>query len=188
MPSHTLRLGPQLPPIPALIAAGSLRRRASNPGTREVGVHDRASAAAERRLFLIEDNPGDVDLVRQALGALPYPVRIDAAGDGIEAVAKLRQAAQRGTVPDAIFLDLNLPGMSGHAVLAWLKSVPSLRGVPVVVLTSSSAKTDNDRSHEFGANDFVTKLLDVYEYFSALQATARVWLESPGLAKRPPRG
>jgi CheY-like chemotaxis protein len=171
-----------------MLAAASPPRRGSKPRTREVGDHHRASAAAERRLFLIEDNPGDVDLVRQALSALPYPVRVVAAGDGNEAIAELRQAAQRGSVPDVIFLDLNLPGLSGHAVLAWLKSDPSLRDVPVVVLTSSSAKNDNDRSYELGANDFVTKPLDVYNYFSALQATARLWFESPGVAKRPPRG
>jgi CheY-like chemotaxis protein len=174
------------PLVPALIAAGPKRRSPAERGAQWVGDDASTSAARERRLFVIEDNAGDVDLVREALDALPFNVDVSAAHDGEQAVTKLRELAQRGTVPHVIFLDLNLPRMSGQEVLAQLKMDPVLRGVPVVVLTSSSAEKDRDELYALHADEFVTKPSDVYAYFSTIQATVRRWLECPGRAKRRP--
>lgn len=177
MPSVALPLGCRLPPLPALIAAGPPGPRSSKPSARGGGECASTRAGAERRVFLVEDNAADVDLVRDALAALPFKVDVSAAYDGEQALVALREAAQRGILPDVIFLDLNLPRMSGHEVLAQLNTVSALRDVPVVVLTSSSADDESGRTSAVHADEFVTKPMDVNEHFRVIQATARRWLQ-----------
>jgi two-component system, chemotaxis family, response regulator Rcp1 len=163
-----------LVPLPVLLASEphgrppvKERSRGSDP------VRD--GGDADRQLFLIEDNAADVELVREALGGLPFAVGVSTAGDGEQALDILRDAANRGALPNVIFLDLNLPRMNGLEVLAQLKRHPVLRGVPVVVLTSSSAAKDTDPSHALRADEFVTKPIDVDEYFATVRATALHW-------------
>jgi two-component system, chemotaxis family, response regulator Rcp1 len=172
--SVALPLGTLVDPHRALLAAAALGRGSSKRGAREASACD--TGCGTPRLFLVEDNAADVDLVRDALSALPFKVDVSSAIDGEEALVVLREAAQRGVLPDVIFLDLNLPRMSGHAVLAQLRTIPALRDVPVVVLTSSSASAESDGSSALHADDFVTKPMDVYEYFRVVQAAARRWL------------
>jgi CheY-like chemotaxis protein len=164
-----------------MVLANHTRRPSEAPGERDGSEEAAAEKPTARRLFLVEDNAADVDLVREALGALPFQVDVSTAEDGEKALAALHAAARRGAVPDVILLDLNLPRMSGHDVLARLKTDPALCGVPVVVLTSSSAVRDSDGARALRADGFVTKPIDVNEYFRTIQATARRWLR-PGRA------
>ncbi len=107
------------------------------------------------RVMLVEDNPGDVDLVLEVLSASSPPHQITIAGDGVEALAKLNSTAE---LPDLVILDLNLPKKDGRELLRDLKTSERFRTIPVVVFSSSEADRDLRDAYDLHANCFVTKL------------------------------
>jgi chemotaxis family two-component system response regulator Rcp1 len=130
-------------------------------------------AAASRTLgvLLVEDDPGDVVIAEEALKAGNLPTQLDVVSDGVEAMAYLRHQGRyaRARRPDLILLDLNLPRMSGHEVLAELKSDPALRRIPVVVLSTSVAPQDVARSYDLHANVYVAKPVDFNEFADVIK-------------------
>src|ERR1700760_27760 len=100
-------------------------------------------------VLLVEDDPGDVLIAREAMAAGRLETTLEVVTDGVEAIAYLRQenGFRDARRPDLILLDLNLPRMSGHEVLAEVKSDPELRRIPVVVLTTSQTHEDIARSY-----------------------------------------
>jgi CheY-like chemotaxis protein len=120
-------------------------------------------------VLLVEDDPGDVVIAREALRAGRLESRLSVVSDGVEAMAYLRQEGDYADVerPDLILLDLNLPRKSGHEVLAEVKADPSLRKIPIVILSTSSAVEDVERSYELYANVFVTKPVD-FDHFTSV--------------------
>jgi CheY-like chemotaxis protein len=113
-------------------------------------------------LLLIEDDPGDVVMTREALSAAKVLHNLHVIDNGEAAVAFVRQQDPYGDAPrpDLIFLDLNLPRLDGREVLALLKADESLRQIPVVILTTSDAEEDIVRSYDLHANAYVTKPVD----------------------------
>jgi chemotaxis family two-component system response regulator Rcp1 len=130
--------------------------------------------AAVIRILLVEDNPGDAQLVRLALTEALPSARLSVAGDGEAALARLRE---EGDPPDLMLLDLNLPRLSGHEVLAAVRASEdaALRRLPVVVLSSSRAENDVARSYDLGASSYVAKPADVDALFSLVETLARYW-------------
>jgi CheY-like chemotaxis protein len=117
-------------------------------------------------VLLVEDDPGDVLIAREAMAAGQLSTKIDVVTDGVEAMSFLRRGdgfddAQR---PDLILLDLNLPRMSGHEVLAEVKQDPELRRIPVVVLTTSQAHEDIAKSYDLQASVHVSKPVDFDDF------------------------
>jgi len=104
------------------------------------GPHDTGTLSPRARFFMAEDNPGDVELMREAITEVGFEVNLEVAKDGAEAVALLLHADH--VLPDLISLNFNLPKMQGFEVLAVIKRTERLRNVPVVMLTSSDAQTD----------------------------------------------
>ena len=133
--------------------------------------------AARLRVLLVEDNPGDIDLVAEALRELPCDLSV--ALDGVTALEALRASAPGpgARTPDLILLDLNLPRMDGREVLASLKRDPALLHIPVVVLSSSRAERDLLDTYRMHANCFVTKPVDLERFLSSVAAVARFWFE-----------
>lgn len=125
-------------------------------------------AGGERPLgvLLVEDDPGDVLIAREALRAGGLNTQLEVVSDGVEALAYLRRQNGYATAtrPDLILLDLNLPRMSGHEVLAELKADESLRRIPVVVLSTSQSADDVARSYDLYANVYVPKPVDFHEF------------------------
>jgi CheY-like chemotaxis protein len=117
--------------------------------------------------LLVEDDPGDVMIAREALKESQLESRLTVVPDGDAALAYLRRENEyeAATRPDLILLDLNLPGRTGHEVLAEVKADSTLRKIPVVVLTTSGAPEDVARSYDLHANVFVTKPVD-FDHFS----------------------
>jgi two-component system, chemotaxis family, response regulator Rcp1 len=117
-------------------------------------------------VLLVEDDPGDVLIAREAMAAGKLSTDLSVVTDGVEAIAYLRR--QNGFAdaarPDLILLDLNLPRMSGHEVLAEVKNDPELRRIPVVVLTTSQAHEDIVRSYDLHASVHVSKPVDFDEF------------------------
>jgi CheY-like chemotaxis protein len=130
------------------------------------------------RILLVEDNPGDVDLIQEVLAQSEAKREITVAFDGVEALRCLRQ----GPRPDLILLDLNLPKKSGREVLGEIKSTEALQNIPVVVLTSSEAESDITDAYRLHANCYVTKPVDLEEFLMAVRSIERFWL---GFVKLP---
>jgi chemotaxis family two-component system response regulator Rcp1 len=133
-------------------------------------------------ILLVDDNPADIELTRDSLG----PFQIQAAKDGVEAIAFLRLRAEsaNATMPDLVFLDLNMPRKDGRAVLAEVKSDPRLRTIPIVVFTASRAFPDISKSYELGANCFVTKPATLPEFMAAVKSIEYFWLNAASLPQR----
>lgn len=107
------------------------------------------------KLLLVEDNLGDVELIREALASCGATTELIVARDGMEALAMMR--GTDGARPDLILLDLNLPRMDGRELLARLKSNPELSVIPVVIFTSSNAPQDVARAYALHANCYLVK-------------------------------
>ena len=113
-------------------------------------------------VLLVEDDPGDVLMTREAFEEHKVRNRLNVVSDGVDALAYLRteEPFQGAVRPDLILLDLNLPKRDGREVLAEIKNDSSLRQIPVVVLTTSQADEDVLRSYQLHANAYVTKPVD----------------------------
>jgi CheY-like chemotaxis protein len=122
-------------------------------------------------VLLVEDDPGDVLMTREALADSKLLNELAVASDGEEAIEYLRAAAETGTPkkPDLILLDLNLPRVDGREVLEFVKSHERLRRIPVVVLTTSSAEEDIVRSYDLHANAYITKPVDFEQFMSVVR-------------------
>jgi CheY-like chemotaxis protein len=110
-------------------------------------------------ILLVEDNPGDVRLTREAFRDVDPTIRLHVACDGTEAIAFLQRQGPHGRAPrpDMILLDLNMPKMDGREVLALIKADESLKLIPTVILTTSGAEGDILQSYRLQANSYLRK-------------------------------
>jgi two-component system, chemotaxis family, response regulator Rcp1 len=136
-------------------------------------------------ILLVEDNPGDARLTREALRDAKVRNNLHVAPDGVEALAFLRRQGKHTTVPkpDLILLDLNLPRKDGREVLEEIKQDDQLRHIPVVILTTSQAERDIAESYRLRANAYVTKPVDLEQFLNVVQAIEHFWLEIVKLSR-----
>jgi two-component system response regulator len=128
-------------------------------------------------ILLVEDNPGDVGLIRRALAHREPRTELHVASDGIEALDFLHQCGHGGAPPPHLILvDLNLPKMDGCELLKHIKQNTTLMSIPVIVLSSSQAEADVLRSYAHHANCYITKPLDLEEYLAVIGAVHHFWL------------
>jgi CheY-like chemotaxis protein len=130
-------------------------------------------------ILLVEDNPGDVRLTREALRDAKVRNNVQVAADGVEALALLRKEGvhARAPRPDLIFLDLNLPKKGGREVLEEIKQDAKLKHIPVVILTTSQAEQDIVESYRLRANAYVTKPVDLEQFLKVVKSIEQFWLE-----------
>jgi CheY-like chemotaxis protein len=136
-------------------------------------------------ILLVEDNPGDARLTREALAMSKVRNCLHHVRDGDEALAFLRHAGPfaDAPTPDLVLLDLNLPRRHGREVLEDIKQDPDLMHIPVVILTSSSAEEDILRSYRLHANCFITKPVDLEQLTKVVRGIEQFWFT---LVKLPP--
>lgn len=129
-------------------------------------------------ILLVEDNPGDVRLIRETMREGQFRSHLAVAQDGVEALEYLRRQGkhEHATRPHLIMLDLNLPKKDGREVLAELKSDPDLASIPVVVLTSSKAEMDVLQAYNLRANAYVTKPVELDDFIRAVRSVENFWL------------
>lgn len=132
------------------------------------------------KLLLVEDNLGDVGLIREALASCESRAEMSVARDGIEALRLLNRENGEGESvrPDLILLDLNLPRMDGRELLARLKSDPELRKIPVVVFTSSNAPQDVARAYALHANCYLVKPPDLAGIERVMSLINEFWMKT----------
>ena len=123
------------------------------------------------QVLLVEDDPGDVLITKEAFEENKVRNQLNVVNDGVKALAYLRQEGGYADAPrpDLILLDLNLPKMGGHEVLEQIKSDVDLQRIPVVVLTTSDAEEDVLRSYNLHANAYVTKPVDFERFLSVVR-------------------
>jgi len=138
-------------------------------------------------ILLVEDNPGDVRLTKEALKEGRFANLINVAVDGFEAMAFLRREGKYANAPrpDLILLDLNLPKKNGREVLAEIKADSNLKRIPVVVLTSSQAEKDIVATYNLHANCYITKPVDFEQFICVVRSIEDFWF---AVVKLPPRG
>lgn len=136
-------------------------------------------------ILLVEDNPGDVRLTREAFADGEVETEIHVARNGEEALDFIYQRAgyADAVLPDIVLLDLNLPKRNGDAVLETIRGDADLSGLPVIILTSSDAEEDVARSYELSANAYLTKPVDPGEFSETIDAFVTFWLSSARLPR-----
>jgi chemotaxis family two-component system response regulator Rcp1 len=130
------------------------------------------------QILLVEDSPGDVRLTQEALRDAKVQNILNIATDGMDAIAFLWQRGKHANAPrpDLILLDLNLPKKGGREILAEIKQDPSLKSIPVVVLTTSAAEEDILRSYQLHANCYITKPVDLDQFLKVVKTIDNFWL------------
>ena len=136
-------------------------------------------------ILLVEDNPGDVRLTKEAMKEAKIFNILNVVEDGVEALAYLRKKGKFKDVnrPDLILLDLNLPKKNGREVLTEIKQDINLKQIPVVILTISKAEEDIIKTYELHANCFITKPVDMDQFIKVVKSIEDFWFS---IVKLPP--
>jgi two-component system, chemotaxis family, response regulator Rcp1 len=137
-------------------------------------------------ILLVEDNPADVRLTREALKEEKILTNLNVVNDGVEAMEFLLQQGNYGKAvrPDLILLDLNLPKKDGKEVLKEIKHDENLKSIPVVILTVSKAEEDIIKTYNLHANCYITKPLDLVQFSKVVKSIKDFWLT---IVKLPPK-
>ncbi|WP_224337590.1 response regulator [Haloprofundus halobius] len=130
-------------------------------------------------VLLVEDNPGDVRLTREAFDESGIRNELHVVHDGERALDFLyqRDEYEDAPTPGLVLLDLNLPNLEGKAVLREIKGTPALRQIPIIVLTSSEADEDIARSYDLHANAYLVKPVDPEEFIDLARTFEKFWLQ-----------
>ena len=139
-------------------------------------------------ILLVEDNPGDVDLTKEALQEAKVRNSLHVVDDGAKAVEFLYRRGEYADSPrpDIILLDLNLPKKDGRQVLEEIKGDSQLSEIPIVILTTSQAEEDILRSYQLHANCYITKPVDFKQFMHVVKSIEEFWLTIVKLPNRKP--
>jgi CheY-like chemotaxis protein len=139
-----------------------------------------------RKIVIIEDNPADAKTLRVALARRDPDIETILLEDGVRAIEYFSSSSfdDDADPPDLVFLDLNLPIVSGFEVLEFLKSDPQLRKLPVVVLSGSSSQQEIERCYAAGANSYFCKPTGIQQVFDMAAELVSYWFEHAKLPKR----
>ena len=140
-------------------------------------------------MLLVDDNPADIDLMREILGSGKRRYNVSSVMDGEEAISFLCHEGKYAAAPtpDLVVLDLNLPRKNGRMVLKEQKSDARFLRIPVVVFTTSQASSDIARSYELGANCYLQKPGNLADFRDVVQSMADFWLDVARLPQRETR-
>jgi chemotaxis family two-component system response regulator Rcp1 len=142
-----------------------------------VAPYDRRGKKMPIDILLVEDNEGDIRLIREILGAVNPTACLHVVTDGAEAMNFLRYQGPYADAPrpNVIVMDLNLPKVHGHEVLALLKTTPQFQTIPVIVLTSSQAESHVESCYQLMANSYLQKPDNLQEYEALVKLLNQFW-------------
>ena len=138
------------------------------------------------QILLVEDNPGDIRLTQEALKEGTIRNELHVVKDGVEAIEFLKRKGKyiAHQTPDIILLDLNLPRKDGREVLAEIKSDENLKLIPVIILTTSDADLDIQKSYKLHANCFITKPVDLDQFIFIIRQIETFWFTVVKIKKK----
>ena len=130
------------------------------------------------KILLIEDNPGDIRLIKESLKENKFLAELIVISEGEEAMQYLKKEGKFSNVdlPDLILLDLNLPKKDGREILSEIKYDDKLKTTPVIILTSSSEEADILKSYQNYANCFISKPVDLDNFIKIIKSIEDFWL------------
>jgi two-component system response regulator len=136
-------------------------------------------------VLMVEDSQTDAMFAREVFAAGKIINNLVILENGTDAMAYLAKQGNYGsaTTPDLIFLDLNLPGMHGHEILKKIKEAPTLKHIPVVILTTSDDEKDVLAAYQQSAACFITKPVDLKKFISVAQDIEKFWFAVVTLPK-----
>ncbi|OGH57540.1 MAG: response regulator [Candidatus Lindowbacteria bacterium RIFCSPLOWO2_12_FULL_62_27] len=136
-------------------------------------------------ILMVEDDPGDVRLTKEALKGAKVALDLNVVDDGVKAMKYLRREGPYAEAvrPDLILLDLNLPKKDGREVLREIKSDASLKSIPVIILTTSAAHSDILKAYNLGTNCYITKPVGLNEFLKVVKLIENFWLTVVKLPK-----
>ncbi len=128
-------------------------------------------------ILLVEDNPADIDLTKEAFEECKFANNLHIVSDGENALAFLRKESnfRDKPRPDLILLDLNLPKIDGREILVEIKNDDKLKQIPVVILTTSESKEDITEMYKLHANCYITKPVDINQFIKIVQSIGDFW-------------
>ena len=134
---------------------------------------------AHFEILLVEDNPGDALLTKEAFQERGFRYRLSTVQDGHDALRYLKNLPpyERAPRPDVILLDLNLPRKDGRELLAEIKQDPRLNFIPVIVLSTSEAAQDVQNAYDLHANCYLTKPFQVQDFLQKMNSLETFWLQ-----------
>ena len=136
-------------------------------------------------ILLVEDNPGDVRLMREAFREISAPHRLNVVNNGRDALHFLRQEEEckQSPRPDLVLLDLMLPDVHGLEVLAAIKNDPGLRRIPAVVFSSSQRSEEVEQAYNLNANSYIAKPVELADFIRVVKGVEEFWLTVVKLPK-----
>jgi two-component system, chemotaxis family, response regulator Rcp1 len=145
------------------------------------------AAQQQIEILVVDDNPGDLRLAKEALHKSVLKINVNVAADGVEAMSFMRRSGMYSQAPrpSLVLLDLNMPKKDGRQLLAEMKVDPELASIPVIVFTSSASEEDILNSYSLHANAYITKPLALEQFTSVIRRIEEFWLST---AQLPPRG
>lgn len=137
-------------------------------------------------VLLVDDNPADIELIREVMAGSKRDFEVNVVSDGVEAVCFLRRQGKyaNAPAPNLVVLDLNLPRKDGREVLSEVKTDPVLAKIPVVIFTTSQANSDINRCYELGANCYLGKPGNLPDFVTVVRSMADFWLGCASLPKK----
>ena len=129
-------------------------------------------------ILLVEDNEGDILLIKEAFEDAKMHLQLSVVKDGKEAINFLDRLDKyvNADMPDLILLDINLPKKNGHEVLQHIKESETLRHIPVIMLTTSSSERDINLSYNHHANCYIAKPIDVNDFLAIVTTIENFWI------------
>lgn len=129
-------------------------------------------------ILLIEDNEGDILLIKDGLEETKQPIRLSIIKDGSEGIDYLGKSGKyvNAVLPELILLDVNLPKKNGYEVLEYIKTNDKLKHIPVIMLTTSSSEKDINYAYALCANCIITKQMEVNKFMNDIAAIANFWI------------
>ena len=139
------------------------------------------------QVLLVEDSPGDIRLTQEALKDAKIHINLHVVRDGEQAMSFLMREGEHANAPrpDLILLDLNLPKKDGREVLQEIKESPTLKIIPVVILTTSAAEADILRSYLLHANCYITKPVSLDGFLTVVKSIEDFWMSVVRLPSKP---
>ena len=127
-------------------------------------------------ILLVEDNEGDILLTTEAFEDSKIVNKLTAIRDGKEAINFFEAITNKDDMPNLVLLDINLPKVSGHEVLLYIKNSEKFKSIPVIMLTTSSSEKDILQCYKNHVNCYITKPIDVSDFMQAITKIEDFWI------------
>lgn len=136
-------------------------------------------------ILLVEDNDGDILLITEAFEESNFDLKLTILKDGQESIDFLnkKEKYKDSMAPDLVILDVNLPKLNGHQVLAYIKNNEKLKHIPVIMFTTSSSENDIRLANQNNANCYITKPVEVEDYLKVIRSMESFWIDSRKIDK-----